>query len=71
MSKVKDYIVSIPIAGKITFLVEAESEEEAVKKAWDADPDLGDAEWEMMEHICEGNVLYASYNDVKVELEDE
>jgi hypothetical protein len=52
------YIVTIPIAGHISFEIEAETEEAAIKAAWDADTDNGDVTWEMLESFGEGNVCH-------------
>ena len=52
------YIVTIPIAGHISFEIEAETEEAAIKAAWDADPIEGEATWEMLESFGQGNVCH-------------
>ena len=53
------YNVIIPIAGHITFEVEAESEEEAKELAWNMDiNDPADLSWEMLETFGRGNVCY-------------
>jgi hypothetical protein len=54
----KTYIVTIPIAGHISFEIEAETEEAAIQSAWDADPDNGDVTWEMLESFGQGNVCH-------------
>lgn len=67
----KQYIVTIPIAGSISFEVEAEDEAGAKEAAWDLfgdeGPEAGQLEWELLDHIVEGNVLHAPCNDVTVE----
>ena len=63
------YIVSIPIAGTITFNVEAENEEDAIEKAWDESIDDGELEYELYEHLTEGNVRHFWNNDIEVEEE--
>ena len=65
------YIVSIPIAGAIHVEVEAESQDEAIQEAWDrvneaSEPeDVGELEWEYMNHITTGNVCHAPLNDIE------
>lgn len=62
----KEYIVSIPIAGYKHVGVVANSPEEAERLAWD-NPEEGELEYEYFEQLCKGNVLYASrYNEVNV-----
>lgn len=53
----KTYTVTIPIAGHVSFEVEAEDATEAKEKAWhmDAEKD-GDVSWEMLESFGRGNV---------------
>ena len=65
----KRYNVSIPIAGTITFNVEAEDEKEAIEKAWDGSIDDGELEYELYEHLAEGNVRHFWNNDIEVEEE--
>lgn len=65
----KRYNVSIPIAGTITFNVEAEDEKEAIEKAWDEPIDDGELEYELYEHLTEGNVRHFWNNDIEVEEE--
>jgi hypothetical protein len=68
------YEVTIPIAGSITFQIEAESREAAKATAFATDSELrirsnkGDLEWEMYEHIASGHVLHAPINNVIVTL---
>ncbi len=52
------YAVIIPIAGHITYEVEAENEKEAEEKAWDMNPKDGDLDWEQLEKFNSGNVCY-------------
>lgn len=57
------FIVSIPVAGSITFEVEALDEAGAIAAAWGAygDDELrdqADLAWEAMDRIVEGNVLH-------------
>lgn len=63
------YHVTIPIAGSVTVLVEAKNEKEAIEKAWDkVGDDDAELEWEAHEKIARGNILYASCNDIEVNL---
>ncbi len=66
----REYYVTIPIAGSANFLVEATSEDDAKKKAWEAidkgeEPEI---EWEYHERIVSGNVLHASCNEIEAGL---
>jgi hypothetical protein len=54
----KSYTVTIPIAGHITFEVEAENAKAAKEAAWDADIAEGDLSWEMLNSFGEGNVCH-------------
>ena len=67
---VKNYNVEIPIAGSLHFEdVSAENKEAAISKCFamlseainnDLDPfEEFEGDWEMMEHITQGNVCYA------------
>lgn len=62
----KDFYVQLPMAGIISFDVEAETEEEAIEKALCSDKLKIENidEWDVFEHICEGNVCYAPLLDV-------
>lgn len=75
----KTYNVTIPVSMTLTFTVEAESEEQAVDKAFEAgvclkasgeecSPEI--AEWEMHEHITQGNVFYGVQNSIEIEESD-
>lgn len=65
------YRVSIPIAGSVTVYVEAMNEDEATEKAWEKiGDDDAEVDWEAHEQICQGNVLYASMNEIEVDLAD-
>lgn len=50
------YIVTIPIAGHITFEIEAETPAEAESKAWELPTEEGEVSWEMLENFGRGNV---------------
>ena len=65
------YEVTIPIAGSITFQIEAKSREVAKATAFATDSEQGDLEWEMYEHIASGHVLHAPINNVIVTLIDD
>lgn len=54
----KQYTVKIPIAGHFVVEVEAENKAQAIEKAWRADPESGEAAWDMIETFCSGNVCY-------------
>lgn len=61
------FIVSIPITGAISCELEAESESDALAKAWDKYNDEGaepfEVEWEATSHVTTGNVTHAFLND--------
>ena len=66
----KEYCVSVPIAGYAVIVVEAEDEDGAIEKAL-SECKLSDIEsWEALEHICQGNCFYGPMNDLEIE-EDE
>jgi len=56
----KTYIVTIPIAGHVSFEIEAETEEAAKEAAWSKDASGPEAEltWETLETFCQGNVCH-------------
>lgn len=54
----KTYVVTIPIAGHISFEIEAEDEKAAEKAAWGSDVKEGDLSWDMLESFGEGNVCH-------------
>lgn len=62
--KKAEYDVCIPFTGIIWLTVEAESEKDAIEKAFESDDlKLTNAEeWEAHKEICTGNVLHASTN---------
>ena len=64
------YEVTIPIAGSITFQIEAESAAKAREAAFGTNigSNKGDLEWEMYDHIASGHVLHAPINNVIVTL---
>lgn len=73
----KEYQVTIPIAGAICVCVEAENEEQAKEIASDKDwyfeiegndkRDIELLEIETYEHVNRGNVCYLSYWNIEVE----
>ena len=70
MSKktLKSFVVSIPIAGSVTFDVEAVDEASAKAKAWAKieDGEKGEVTWEFFETLVDGNCLNAPQNEVEV-----
>lgn len=52
------YIVTIPIAGHISFEVEAETKQQAEEIAKEEDPANGELTWETLDRFNEGNVCY-------------
>jgi hypothetical protein len=54
----KTYIVNIPIAGHVSFEVEAENEEAAIALAWDQDPSSGKFTGEMLDSFGRVNVCH-------------
>lgn len=54
----KNYLVTIPIAGHITFEVNAQDTKDAENIAWETDPDMGEISWEMLKTFCNGNLSY-------------
>lgn len=69
----KLYTVKVPIVAVCYIEVEAETEEEAIEKAFESD-DLkleNVNEWEPLEHITQGNVIYTYHNDAEVVEESE
>lgn len=62
------YIVSYPIVGNVEVIVEADSEQDAIRAGWDkcADDDAH-VEWEPVERVTSGNVLHAPQNEIYVE----
>lgn len=66
----KEFLVRIPIAGSVSFVVLADDEKEAVEEAWKAADDWeknGEIEWEFHDKICSGNVLHVSLNQIEVD----
>jgi hypothetical protein len=65
---VKRYGVCIPITGFVYVEVEAGSKREAIDKAFEQD--LSEAEieeWNLHEHVTEGNVCHATLNSARAE----
>ena len=55
----KTYIVTIPIAGHVSFEVEAENEDAAKTAAWAMDAGTeGELSWETLETFGRGNVCH-------------
>lgn len=64
----KRYTVKVPIVAVCYIDVEAENEQDAIKKAFESeDLDLKNVEeWEPLEHITQGNVIYTYHNDAEI-----
>jgi hypothetical protein len=65
----KTYYVSIPFTGYTVVVVEAETEKEAIEKAWDS-PDLTISkaeEAEFHDKVTYGNVCSAVLNEISVD----
>lgn len=70
----REWQVSIPIAGRLIYTVNALNQEDAAEAAWEKFNESGgdnvgadDIEWEAFDHITEGNVCHAPYNDVEAD----
>ena len=76
--------VTLPFAGYITLMVEAEDKESAIEAAFGADcqfipnetqptgiSDVEVEEWEFLAHITRGNVSYAPRNSASAEPADD
>lgn len=62
------YAISMPITGFIYSEVEADSEEEAKEKFYQLEHTTDDIEeWDMHEHITQGNIFFGELNDVEIE----
>lgn len=63
-----DYVVRIPITGYVIVEVEAESEEEAIEKAFNSEI-LSDniEEWELHQQVVTGNVYHGMLNSIEIE----
>jgi len=61
------YLISVPIAGIVCISVEAENEEDAYKEVWNNKFDEDTLQWEMLEKLVEGNILYAPQNEMCIE----
>ena len=70
--KLKSFFVTIPIAGHVHFEIEAESEEQALEKAWKTPAEEGELEYERLKEFHEGNVCYCPFPwKITVESEDD
>ena len=75
------YSVTVPFIGSFTIYVEAPTEKDAESAALSSDVNLTvkggeesqlmDWEWEAHRQICQGNVLYARTNKIRVEAVDD
>lgn len=61
------WTVGIPIVGQMSICVEAESQKDAIEKAWTAynknGPSVFDVEWDAVPAVSTGNVLHAPVNN--------
>lgn len=61
------YDVYVPICGYACVSVEAKSEEEAYDLAFEEGCNTSDiVEFEMLEHVVQGNIFYGIMNDVDI-----
>ena len=69
----KLYTVKVPIVAVCYVDVEAENEKQAIEMAFESeDLKLENVdEWEPLEHITQGNVIYTYHNDVEIVEESE
>lgn len=71
----KRWRVTLPVAGSLSFVVEANTAREAIAKGLNGDVDIESddtqLEWETYRVISEGNVCYASVNRASAEEEEE
>lgn len=69
----KRYTVKVPIVAVCYIDVKAESNQEAIGKAFESeDLNLENVEeWEPLEHITQGNVIYTCHNDAEIVEEEE
>ena len=61
------YEVKIPIAGSITFEIEADSESNAITEAFNTDADKGDVEWDTKVYngyTIVRNTIYVNMGDI-------
>lgn len=64
-----NYYVIYPVCGQVSVFVEdAANEEEAIELGYDLVSE-GELEWDVMEHIVQGNVFHGSTNSINVEEE--
>jgi len=66
--KMKEYEVRLPVAGFVIVSVEANDETEALDKAMSSDISTDDMEeWNVYEHIVQGNVFYGPLNSYEID----
>lgn len=65
------YIVVLPIVGQVAHVVEAASEEEATRKAFELAIDDGEVEIDTVDHVMQGNLCNHPHWDVTVELDED
>ncbi len=69
----KKYTVKVPIVAVCYVEVEAENKQKAIDMAFESD-DLkleNVEEWDPLEHITQGNVIYTDHNDAELVTEEE
>ena len=66
----KNYDVTLPITGSIIVTVKADSEDDAIKKAFYSDGLVIDniESWQAHEQIVQGNIFYGELNKAGAEL---
>ncbi len=66
------YEVIMPIAGHVLVEVEAESEADAIDKAFEAEITTNEIEeWDVYRHLQQGNVSYVRYNRAEATMIDD
>jgi len=61
------YQVTLPVAGRITFEIEADDEDAAIEKALREPERNGDLEYEILENLMRGNCCMADCTEPEVE----
>lgn len=54
----KRWVVTVPVAGHLTFEIQASTEAAAIEKALHTSPDLGELTYETLTSFHKGNVCY-------------
>jgi hypothetical protein len=75
----KAFTITKPFCGYLAITIEAETEEEALKIFDDKSAEVCfdrksleefECEWEVMDRIVQGNVCYAQYHEMEIDVED-